>query len=132
MTIDQIKQLHREYFENYIKSLINNQDWFIYEPGKYVFIFNLYYHEKTKIEKITPTFYSVFLIDINEFDGINREYIVENKSIQFNNLITIYDKKHILDVWRCYRKILNISELNEYIKTKSDITYRSNYNKNKN
>ena len=126
MKIKQVKELHRKYFENIIKKFESGCKEYIINDGKYIFPCNKYYNKENKIA-ITPTLYSIFLVNVvnNRIDKNNNLcYIAENKSIEFNNIITVYDKKHVIDTWRIYKRYLNIPELDEYIK---DVTPQLNH-----
>ena len=118
MNLTLIKNLHREYFENKITSYIKGNHTLLSIPtGKRIFITNKYretFNMGGGDIRTTPTFYSVFLVDVT-FDG-ELTYIKENKSIEFPNLISCYDKNKINLTWRSYRNSLNIPGLKEYNK----------------
>lgn len=140
MKIEQIKQLHRKYFESQISIYYKGRKTEIpFKSGKYYCSCNQFEtrHELGCHEWIelnyTPTFYSIFLCDVKEKNGIVT--IKENKSIDFPNTITVYDKKHIKDVWRIYRNQLNIPNLKEYkddiffdLELESNLTMNNIYN----
>ena len=127
MTLTLIKNLHREYFENRITPYKNGKDTTLSIPtGKRLFITNKYretFNMGGGDIRTTPTFYSVFLVDVT-FDG-ESTYIKENKSIEFPNLISCYDKNKINLTWRSYRNSLNISELKEYNKNIEPIMFEN-------
>lgn len=126
MKLKEVKELHRKYFENIIKKFESGCKEYIINDGKYIFPCNKYYIKENDIA-ITPTLYSIFLIDVvnNRIDQNNNIcYITENKSVGFNNIITVYDKKHVIDTWRVYKRYLNNPEVDGYVK---DVTPQLNH-----
>lgn len=127
MDISEIIKLHRNYFETQIKEFVNGSKEYRISTGKYIFPCNKYYNKHTNKVNTTNTLYSIYLIDVINNDEEEITYIKENKSIKFQNIITVFDDNELIRYWRSYRRLLEISELKEYTKLPCLHFKRSDY-----